>query len=242
MTKSIPSGNFSVISCEEPQIYFADDLIALYTAFRDEVYNPQSVLYPSCGFDASPARVFDKVTFVDIEKEGNEGCVEKLQEAGLDAVKADIKVYEPNDLHDLLILLNPAIPTQWASRHLKSGGYVIANDYHGNASEMYNLPDQFALWGTMAFAEKDRRKGDNRIVISRDLDDLLQPVADEEELRRFRPEYYEFLQRVFLSLASNMPTFSADGPFEEVWKNYRKLMDEGMPSKRVADRYIFMKR
>lgn len=31
---------------EEPQIYFADDLIEIYTAFKDQVHNPQSVLYP----------------------------------------------------------------------------------------------------------------------------------------------------------------------------------------------------
>jgi len=159
---------FDIPSRKEPQIYFSDDLIAIYTAFCDQVYRPQSVLYPSCAFDASPARVFDNVTFVDIEN-GSEGCVRKLQEAGLQAIKQDIKTYTPEDLHDLLILLNPTIPTEWASRHLKSGGYVIANNYHGNASEMYHQPDQFNLWGTIDFVEKDRRKGDNRVVVSRNL-------------------------------------------------------------------------
>ena len=74
---------------EEP-IYFAKDLQAMYTVFRDQIHNPASVLYPSCGFDASPTRVFNNVTFVDKE-EGNEGCVAKLQEAGFHALKMDIR-------------------------------------------------------------------------------------------------------------------------------------------------------
>ncbi len=223
------------------QIEFVDDLIAIYTAFRDQVYNPQSVLYPSCGFDASPAKVFANVTFVDIE-DGNEGCVRALQEAGLHALKQDIRTYTPKDLHDLLILLNPATPTEWASRHLKSGGYVLANDYHENASEMYRQPEQFTLWGVIDFAEQDRRKKDARVVVSRNLEDLFQPVANEEELKRFRPEYYELVKGVSYSLTMNMPNFSADRPFEKVWADYREMMKEGMPSKRVADRYIFVKR
>ncbi len=226
---------------EEPQIYLSEELIAIYTAFREQVHNPQSVLYPSCGFDASPARIFDNVTFVDIE-DGNERCVAKLQEAGLQALKQDIRTYRPQELHDLLILLNPAIPTEWASRHLQPGGYVISNNYHGNASEMHRQPDQFTLWGVINFAEKDRRKGDNQVVVSRNVEDLFQPVANEEELQRFRPEYYDFLQMLFPSFALNMPDFSAEGPFEEVWANYREMMREGMPSKRVADRYIFVKK
>jgi len=239
--EEVSDEEFGTPSRKELQIYFSDDLIAIYTAFCDQIYSPQSVLYPSCAFDASPARVFDNVTFVDIEN-GSEGCVRKLQEAGLQAIKEDIKTYTPGDLHDLLILLNPTIPTEWASRHLKSGGYVIANNYHGNASEMYHQPDRFNLWGTIDFVEKDRRKGDNRVVVSRNLEDLFQPVANEVELKKFRPEYHEFLQRVFESFATNMGNFSADGPFEKVWANYRKIMHEGMPSKRVADRYVFVKK
>ncbi len=62
----------------ENEIYYSQSLISLYSAFRDEIFNPKSVLYPSCGFDGSPVKVFDKVTFVDLEN-GNEGCVIGLQ-------------------------------------------------------------------------------------------------------------------------------------------------------------------
>lgn len=223
---------------EEPQIYFSNDLIAIYTAFLNGVYAPSSVLYPCCDYDASPAKVFQQVTFVDISST----AIKKLQEAGLHAIKQDIREYKPKKPHDLLILLNPSIPTEWASRHLKSGGRVIANDHHGNASEMYNQPGQFTLWGVIDFVERDRRKMDNRVTISRNLENLFQPVTNEEELKRFRPEYYEFLKKVFKSVAMNMPNFNADGTFEEVWAKYREIMQDGMPSKRIAERYIFVKK
>lgn len=225
-------------SREEPQIYFANDLIAIYTAFRDEVYKPQSVLYPSSGFDASPAKVFDNVTFVDIEK-GNEGCVRKLQEAGLHAIKQDIKDYTPENLHDLLILLNPAIPTEWASRHLKVGGYVLANDYHGNASEMSRKPDQFTLWGVI---DCDIM-GDNKIVVSRNLEGLFQPVSDINEFQKLRPDEFEFTREYVLSFASQRNLkINPNASFEEKWRLYREAMHEEMPYKRVADRYIFVKK
>jgi len=245
--EEIPEEDFEILLSrdnprEEPQIYFADDLIAIYTAFRDQVYDPQSVLYPSSGFDASPVRVFDNVTFVDIEM-GNDGCVRKLQEAGLHALKQDIRNYIPEDLHDLLILLNPVIPTEWASRHLKSGGYVIANNYHGNASEMYRQPDQFALWGVIDFAEQDRRKGDNRVVVSRDISDLFVPVETGEELKRLRPIDYEFIATSYPHILRDIGIIP-EMRFENMYVQFRRVMEESeiLPAKRVADRYIFVKK
>ena len=219
----------------ETKIEFADYLIATYTAFRDQVYNPQSVLYPSCGFDASPAKVFDKVTFVDVE-DGNNGCVAKLQEAGFHALKEDIRTYPPKDLHDLLILLNPAIPTEWASRHLRPGGYIIANNWHSNASEMYRQPDQFALEGVIDLAKKE-----GVAIFSKNIEGLFEPVKNEDELKQLRPEYYSFLLKMFRTLALN-GNFNDKRPFEQVWTDYRKLMREGMPSKRVAGKYVFVKK
>lgn len=226
----------------EPQIYFADDLISIYSVFKNQVYNPQSVLYPSCGFDASPARVFDNVTFVDIEN-GNGGCVNKLQQAGLHALKQDIKTYTPKNLHDFLILLNPSIPTEWASRHLKSGGYVLANDYHSNATEMYNLSDQFVLWGVMDYVEQDRRKKDYKIAVSRNLEDLFQPVKDAAEFHRVRPYDFESIVGLVNSFVQQgIVTGDKNASFEQKWKSYRETMQESMPYKRVAERYIFVKK
>lgn len=221
---------------------YTEDSIAIYTAFQSQVYRPGSVLYPSCGFDASPARVFDNVTFVDIE-EGNPGCIKSLRKAGLRALKKDIREYKPDELHDLLILLNPAIPTEWASRHLKPGGWVLANNYHGNASEMHSKPEQFTLWGVIDFVEKDRRKNDNRVVVSRDLSDLFVPAESGDELKRLRPGYYEFASTVYPCLLRAMKAVPEVG-FEDMYRQFQRMMGDPtiLPAKRVAERYIFVKK
>jgi hypothetical protein len=141
-----------------------------------------------------------------------------------------------------LILLNPAIPTEWASRHLKPGGYILANDYHGNASEMYEQPNQFTLWGSIDFVEKDRRKNDNRVVVSRNLEDLFQPMKDAAEFERLKPTEFKFTRDLVLSYV-DQGVLRADpnDSFEKKWAAYREVMREGMPDRRVADRYIFVK-
>ncbi len=141
-----------------------------------------------------------------------------------------------------MILLNPTIPTEWASRHLRIGGYVLANDYHGNASEMYHQPDQFTLWGVINFVEQDRRKEDSRVVVSRNLEDLFQPVKDAEEFQRLDPLHFEFIKSVVLSfIETETPKVNPNTPFEQKWAAYRKYMGVGMPYKMAADRYIFIK-
>lgn len=227
---------------QKPKIYFADDLISIYTAFRDQVHNPKSVLYPSCGFDASPARVFPNVTFVDIEH-GSEGCVAALKEAGLNAIKTDIREYRTSEAHDLLVLLNPAINPEWATRHLIRGGYVIANDYHNSASRLAQQPDQFLLFGTIDFIEQDRRKNDNRAVISRNIEDLFVPVENIEEFARLRPDDFNFTKEMVESFAERgILKVHPSATLREKWEAHMETMKLGMPYKRVAERYIFVKK
>jgi hypothetical protein len=214
----------------EPKLEYSDKLIAMYTAFKEEFFSPKSVLYPSCGFDASPSKVFDNVTYVDRE-DGNIGCVKKLKEAGLHAIKQDIRDYKPKEKHDLLILLNPAIDTEWATRHV-GRAHIIANNYHGTASDLHSRVYRYTLVGSIDFVEKDRRKDDNKAVISRDLTHLFSPVQDEADLLKFRPEYHAFLKKVFGPSAN----------FEEAWEQHREQLGERMPSRRVAETYIFLQR
>jgi len=227
---------------EEQELTFADDLVAILSAFRDGVYNPRSVLYPSCGYDASPAQVFDRVTFVDIEQ-GTEGCVGKLQEAGLHAIKGDIRDYHPQEEHDLLILLNPAIPSSWTTQHLVQGGFILANNYHGNASEMFRQPESYELWGTIDFVEKDRRKEDMRMVVSRDLTDLFVPCENEEELRTCRPSMHTFIETSYHGMLQSMG-MTPEKDFVAMYQQFQRMMGDPieLPSKRSAERYIFVKK
>ncbi|RJQ17199.1 hypothetical protein C4573_04050 [Candidatus Woesearchaeota archaeon] len=220
---------------EEPEIYFSDSLIALYTAFQNQVHKPKSVLYPSCGFDASPAKVFDKVTFVDAEK-GNEGCIEKLKEAGLTAYKQDIKVYQPSELHDLVILLNPAIPHEWATRHMQTG-YVIANEYHHTATELFHDP-QFRLWGTLDFIVNDFENKRYEVKVSQNLEGLFEEVQTIEDLKALNPDYAEFLIDSVESFASDDATLKT---FDEKWAAFRTALHQHKPYRRKAELYIFKK-
>lgn len=142
-----------LIAPESPKLEYVNDLIALYQVFQVEYHNPRSVLYPSCGFDASPSKVFDNVTYVDIEH-GNKGCIETLKKAGLKAIKGDIRDYKPTEEHDLLILQKPVIPPEWATQHLMPGGYVIANDYHQTATKLRERSDEFLQNWDVSFSSK----------------------------------------------------------------------------------------
>jgi hypothetical protein len=227
---------------EELQIYYAPDLLSIYSTFQAQVHKPRHVLYPSCGYDGSPAKVFERVTFVDSEG-GNAGCIQALKAAGYDALQSDIRDYSPTEKHDLLILLNPCIPSEWGARHLERGGWIIANNYHGNASQMFREPESYEFWGAIDFVEKDRRKKDYRVEILRDLEGFFVPVADFAELERLRPDHADFTQKIVESFIRREFVKAEPGAnFDEKWAAYRATMKEGMPSRRIAERYIFRKK
>ena len=186
---------------EEPKLEFGDDSIkAVYTAFRDKVYNPESVLYPSCGFDASPSRVFGNVTFVD--KDGdNQRYIRKFQEAGFQAFKQDIRLYRPAQRHDLLILMNPYIPTDWATPYLKSGGYVLANNYHLNASWLNSQEDRFSLVGVI---DSNQDTGSARIIMNRE-DELSRAVSIESIVESRPIEHKAFMDHKKIGRFSGLP-------------------------------------
>jgi hypothetical protein len=108
---------------------------------------PQSVLYPGCDMDATPVRAFpnSRVLLLDI----NKNAVDALQRDGIDAVASDIKDYHPQEQHDLLILLNPGFSTSRALHTVQRGGHIIANDYHGNTTQMLWRPWRYRFEGTV---------------------------------------------------------------------------------------------
>ncbi len=216
---------------------YHNDLIALYTVFRDQVYKARSVLHPSCANDASPSKVFDAVTYVDLDTI----AMDMFRQHGLDAQGQDIREYRPTKEHDVLILLNPAIATEWASRHLKKGGYVVTNNYHGNATGMHKRPDAFELIGTLDFVEKDRRKDDMRVVYSQHLEGLFVPVQDFDELKKLRPDAHDFLLHAYGGMWRQM---DIQGTVEEKYLQTQELMgnEKVLPAKRVAERYVFVKK
>ena len=220
-----------------PSPQYHDDLIAIYTAFRDQVHNARAVLHPSCANDASPSKVFDAVTYVDIDT----AAMELFRKHGLDAHGQDIREYKPAKEHDLLILLNPQTPTEWASQHIRNGGYILSNNYHGNATEMYKQPDKFEMVGVIDFVESDRRKDDMRLVYSQNPEGLFVPVQNFDELKKLRPDAYDFLLHAYSGMWKQM---NIQGTVEEKYLQMQELMgnEKVLPAKRVAERYIFVKK
>ena len=139
---------------------FSDDLIAKYELFRDKVYSPKSVFYPSCNLDVSPIKAFpdSKVTLLDID----ENVTNTLNREGINAINADIRDYNPKELHDLLILLNPGFESTFAIPYIGREGYVLANNYHKNAFQLA-LDIKFEPIGTIIQTGKNEFSIDDAV-------------------------------------------------------------------------------
>ncbi len=137
---------------------FSQDLIDKYLLFQKEIKIPKRVLYPSPDLDASPVRAFpnSQVVLVDI----NPLAVEALRRSGIEAVCSDIADYKPEQLFDLMILLNPAFVTERANHCVETGGHILSNNYHENALQMWNQPKTYEPVATIF----PLREGGDRLI------------------------------------------------------------------------------
>jgi hypothetical protein len=175
------------------------------------------------------------VTFLDAE-DGNSGCVQALIDAGYHAIKGDVRDYVPQEEHDLLILQNPAVPARWSTPHLKRGGYIICNNYHGTGQELAQTSEEFKL-----LAGLNVKNG--VVKLDTGLEGYFEPVANAEEYRKLRPEGYAFDMGhvdhwISQGIIDCKPTDSLDAKLIALVKG----MGLSMPAKKVADQYLFQKR
>jgi len=120
---------------KSPKPYFANDLIEQYEFFRKNIYNPKRVFYPCCNLDISPIRGFPDSEVVLMDKE--ESLKEIMENAGIrQFILGDVLLYVPEKPFDLVIALNPALTSKDLTKHLSNGGYVLANNWHNNASQL----------------------------------------------------------------------------------------------------------
>ena len=154
-----------------------------YMAFRYQVYSPRHVLHGCCAKDNSAAIAFgrDKVTFVDTD----DRAMQELRADGCRALTEDMARYRPNQLHDVVVVINSSGMDRWHARHLKPGGFFLVNNYHGAAEELYANPRIYEMWGSISV----KREGDGMTaVVSRDVSNLLVPVQSFAELMQLDPE------------------------------------------------------
>ena len=112
----------------------SDTLADMYRKFASKYGNPSNVLYPGCGYDASPSEVFPNVVYVDRKIV----YVNALRAKELDARHTTIQDFEPDREFDLLIVMNFHLPDPHPSRLLKRG-YAICNHYQSWC--LYDNPD-----------------------------------------------------------------------------------------------------
>ena len=135
---------------------FSESLIKTYKFFQENFGIPATVFYPSCNLDASPLRAFDKskVTLLD----NDEDVVKALRRNGVEIIHEDVKIHRPREKYDFLILLNPQVRTYDASHTVRNGGYILTNNYHHNASQMFARPWSYRFIGLINDRDKDNFK------------------------------------------------------------------------------------
>ncbi len=90
------------------------------------------VIYPCCGYDYLPSKVFDDVTFID----NDEKTIEDLKNRGLNAICGD--VLEMNMDCELLIVINPSLSVEELLKSF-SCKFILCNNLHGTADELRSI-------------------------------------------------------------------------------------------------------
>ena len=227
------------------EIKYDEDVIGLYAAFS-EFYNPNSVLYPFCGYDGSVSAGFgkDKVTHVDKD----EGVVAAFKRSGLIIFGGDIGDYKTTGLHDLLILKNPGIgmEVEKTTEHLQKNGFILMNR---DAMQLYirdfKDSDEFDLWGSIDYILDEH--GNRQAVVTEGTENFFESVESLEELRKISPAKHEsFLQRMngmseqILQPRGIIPK-SPEETYRHLIENGTFSPEEILPFKQDPAMYVFTK-
>lgn len=131
-----------------------DDRIRLFRAVATLVPRSEPVLYPGSYVDIAPSVWFDAVTYADMDKRANrffsqEDAVtalirSKRAAAGADLDPAPQIAFEHADYREpmspadgsvgLLVSLYAGFVSEHCTRYLRSGGRLLVNNSHGDAS------------------------------------------------------------------------------------------------------------
>lgn len=175
----------------------ADERQAMFEAIAEH-FNIEHVLYPGCFVHVTPSFVFPKVTYVDTERRAEQFFAapelqKLLSERKLYAQDAQVLFHyqdytkqlpEHDESFDLLISQYAGFISQHCKQYLKIGGWLLANNSHGDASMAY-LDDDYKLVGGV------NRQGEKFNFSTSRLEDYFIPKKDV----LITKEYLEKIQR-----------------------------------------------
>lgn len=206
-----------------------DEWVAMHQAFVKEFGMPESVIYPCCGTDVSPSKVFDEVTYVDAEA----GYIDCLLKEDFNAIQTNVEEFKTNELFDLLILLNPTISSFHITDKVKLNGFVMANNYHGNAKELFESPD---------FEIKCIIKQD--ASLDKDFNGLFERFESVEEYKEACPEEFAEILPLYKGVLLNT-TINLNGLSDiEIYELGLEQLMSDIPFKKgyCDDFYVFQKK
>ncbi|WP_152670742.1 class I SAM-dependent methyltransferase [Rubrobacter aplysinae] len=163
------------------------DLSGMFSVLAD-AFTIDRVLYPGSYIHLSPSLIFPSVVYVDTDRRAKKffsdrSSVETLVDArkqydessGITFHHADYTTAldEPDESFDLLISLYASFVSEACKRYLHVGGWLVANNSHGDASMASVDPDyEFVA----AIKHRSGRYG----LASRELDSYFVPKRDVE--------------------------------------------------------------
>lgn len=162
---------------------------------------PKEILYPCCETDVTPSAVFPqaRVQYVDMNRQAMEALIARgfdahygrvltgREEGQSSSDSSEAPLFEPKKQVDLLILLNPQISPFAIVQYVRQRGYVLCNNYHRTADEMYTCQafTPVAVLNT----------GQEKKLDTASLDEYFQLMMTDEEYKQAAPEKYRVIQR-----------------------------------------------
>lgn len=122
----------------------------------------KSVFYPGCYVDIAPSFVFDSVTYLDSDKRAptffaDAGGVAEIIAAHDGPAEPDVTFVHgdytsrldlPEEHFDLLLSLYAGFVSEYCTRHLRIGGWLLVNPSHGDAA-MASIDPRYELSGVV---------------------------------------------------------------------------------------------
>lgn len=172
----------------------ADEREGLFTALVSR-FGLTSALYPGCFVHITPSFVLPEVCYVDTESRANQFFASPEAAELVDRRKrySEPAIYrfhwqdyrepipEPDGAFDLLISQYAGFISQFARRHLRVGGWLVANNSHGDAGMAY-------LDETYVFVAAVDKRGDRYRLIETDLDTYFVPKKELEITAAYQEE------------------------------------------------------